>query len=300
MKDKDLTTIKKKNYPKVNMRIFNKIDDLIHYLNVFRRENKRIGFVPTMGALHDGHLSLIRKAGNENDLVVVSIFVNPTQFNNPEDLKNYPRTIEEDLKKLDTTKADVIFNPDENEMYNSNRKFRIPYTPAKIAEVMEGEFRPGHFQGVVQIVSILFQIVNPDRSYFGEKDFQQLAVIRQMVKDEKFRSEIIGCTTVREQNGLAMSSRNMKLSKDGFENAADISKALNYIRDNWKKHKPEELKKIAVDMVNSNPLLKVEYIEIADETDLKKVKSWDEHEHVRCFAAVFCEGVRLIDNVRVF
>ena len=281
------------------MKILTKIGDLINYLQPKLSENKRIGFVPTMGALHEGHISLITKAQKDNDIVVVSIFVNPTQFNNPEDLKNYPRTPNEDYRMLRENNVDVLFSPDEKEIYSSKDKIPDVVLPENIINVMEGIHRPGHFNGVVQIVSRLFEIVKPLKAYFGEKDFQQLTVIKSMVKQLGSKVEIVACPTIREKNGLAMSSRNQKLSEKGIEEATEISKTLFYVRDNWKKFQPAELKKIAIDKIESSGKLKVEYIEIADEETLQSVHTWDQSKQIRCFAAVFCEGVRLIDNVKI-
>ncbi len=276
------------------MYIFHKINDLQNYL---RKSNKTIGFVPTMGALHLGHISLVERAKSENDLVVVSIFVNPTQFNNKADLVNYPRTPESDYKMLEECKTDIVFSPETDEMYPSERSEEKKLDIGKLGEVMEGVYRPGHFNGVIQVVSQLFNIVKPDKAYFGEKDFQQLTVIRFMVKSFNFNVEIVACPTVREKNGLAMSSRNLKLSEDGKKEAETISKALYFIKENKEKYDPDQIKQKAIDMIESSGKLKTEYIEIADEKTLEPIKSWNEKKHVRSFAAVFCEGIRLIDNV---
>ncbi len=282
------------------MVIFNKIKKLTAQLEAVRQDNKKIGFVPTMGALHEGHLSLVNKAKKENDIVVVSIFVNPTQFNNPDDLKNYPRTPDEDQRMLKENNADIIFSPLIEEIYNPDNTKRNVLQLGIIADVMEGVHRPGHFAGVVQIVSKLFEIVKPQRAYFGEKDFQQLAIIRLMVIKIGFPVEIIACPTIREKNGLAMSSRNLKLSKEGLQDAVEISKALFFVKLNWKKHQPSEIKQKAIAIIEASGKLKVEYIEIADEETLQPIQNWDQNKHIRCFAAVYCESVRLIDNIQLF
>ena len=280
--------------------IFNKINNLTAHLERVRLPDKKIGFVPTMGALHQGHISLVEKAKKENDLVVVSIFVNPSQFNNPDDLKNYPRTPVEDHLLLDKNKADIIFSPPVEEINNYSNTKKINSDLGNLANVMEGIHRPGHFDGVVQIVSRLFDIVKPGRAYFGEKDFQQLTIIKLMTDKLKYPVEIIACPTIREESGLAMSSRNLKLSEEGLKNAAEISMVLNYVKDNQWKFPVDVLIKLATQMIESSGKLKVEYLEIADEETLQRVQSWEQHKHVRCFAAVYCEDVRLIDNVSLF
>jgi pantoate--beta-alanine ligase len=279
------------------MFIFQKINDLQNFLN---KEGKKIGFVPTMGALHYGHISLIERAKKENELVVASIFVNPTQFNNPADLLNYPRTPENDLKMLEENGTDVLFIPSIEEMYPSKSLEEIKLNIGRLGEVMEGVFRPGHFNGVVQIVSRLFNIVKPDKAYFGEKDFQQLSVIRFMVKSLMYNVQIVACPTIREKNGLAMSSRNLKLSEEGKQEAEKISRALYFIKDNREKYTPAEIKHKAIEMIESTGRLKTEYIEIADDETLEPISDWNESKNPRSFAAVFCEGIRLIDNMPVY
>ena len=281
------------------MLILNKISELSVYLEKHRSLKRKIGFVPTMGALHEGHISLVNKAKKENDIVVVSIFVNPTQFNNPEDLKNYPRTPKEDEKMLGENNVDIIFSPLVEEIYNPETIKKNVLELGQIADVMEGVHRPGHFDGVVQIVSKLFEIVKPQKAYFGEKDFQQLAVIRLMVNKIRFPVEIIACPTVREKSGLAMSSRNLKLSKNGLQDAAEISKTLFYVKENWKKFNPVDLKERAIEMIESSGKLKVEYVEISEEESLQPAKEWNPNKHIRCFAAVYCEEIRLIDNIQL-
>lgn len=282
------------------MFIFKEIKSLTDHLTSLRKIAKTVGFVPTMGALHQGHISLVNKAAAENDVVISSIFVNPTQFNNPDDLKNYPRTPETDQQLLELNKVDILFSPSVNEIYDGSKNAYPELDLGLLGNVMEGAHRPGHFAGVVQIVSRLFEIVKPEKSYFGEKDFQQLAVIRYMTKEFGFPIQIIGCPTVRESNGLAMSSRNLRLSENGRAEASAIFKALSLAVNKSENHSPAELKKIIARKIESVDSLKIEYIEIADEETLQPVTDWKNHFHVRCFAAVFCENVRLIDNVRIF
>ncbi|WP_321295134.1 pantoate--beta-alanine ligase [Marinifilum fragile] len=264
-------------------------------ISKFIEEGKSIGFVPTMGALHDGHLSLTAESVKANDITVVSIFVNPTQFNNPNDLKTYPRCIEQDLEKLSKYNPDLIFIPEVEEMYPEpdTRVFDFGH----LDNVMEGKNRPGHFNGVAQVVSKLFDIVTPHKAYFGQKDFQQVAVIKQMVKDLKLNVKIVPCPIIREEDGLAMSSRNLLLTEDQRKNASKISetlfKACNLAAD----LSVNELKDWVVDEINKNPYLSVEYFEIVDDTYLQPIKSWDENKvKVGCIT-VQVGKIRLIDNI---
>jgi len=279
------------------MQVIEKIKDLQEKIASFKQKGEKIGFVPTMGALHNGHLSLLERAKKENEKAVVSIFVNPTQFNNADDLKNYPRTLESDLAKIKPLNVDFVFAPSVDEMYPKTGVAEPDLDFGKLENVMEGKFRPGHFKGVAQVVSRLFEIVNPDKAYFGEKDFQQLAVIRELVKRKKYPIEIIGCPTVREEDGLAMSSRNALLTDVYRSEAARISKALFFIRDNWIEFEVDEIKEKAIAMIEESGKLKTEYLEIADEETLLPIKTWTDATRLRCFAAVQAGNVRLIDNV---
>jgi len=266
-------------------------------LENMKRLGKKVGFVPTMGALHAGHLSLVERAKRENDVIVVSIFVNPTQFTNQEDLKHYPRTFESDKAALESAHTDFLFYPSVEEMYPPEDNDYDQYQFGSLETVMEGKFRPGHFKGVAQVVSKLFKIVQPDSAYFGEKDFQQLAIIRDLVTQMKSPVQIIGCPTIREQDGLALSSRNSLLTSEEKQEAAKISKALFYIRDHQRDFSVEELKRKAIDMIEQSGKMKVEYVEIADEKTLQPVKDQNNRNRVRSFAAVKNGNVRLIDNV---
>ena len=271
------------------------IEDLQNKLNPFRSSEKSIGFVPTMGALHAGHISLVSKALSENEKVVVSIFVNPTQFNDPEDLKRYPRTLDADLKLLEKTGCNIVFTPDVKEVYPEpdTRKFNF----GELETVMEGKHRPGHFNGVAQVVSKLFVMVKPDKAYFGLKDFQQLAVIKNMVKLLEIPVEIVPCPIVREENGLAMSSRNELLSAEERKNAAVISESLFAAKELGSQKSLEELAEWIELNINKNPFLTVEYVAIVDEEKLQPVKSWNEkNTKVACVAA-YCGKIRLIDNI---
>jgi pantoate--beta-alanine ligase len=281
------------------MLIYTKTQEITRFLAKQRESGLKLGFVPTMGALHAGHISLVEKAKRENDLVIVSIFVNPTQFNNPEDLRNYPRTPEDDHKKLTAAGADLLFEPTVDEIYTHGLKEGKEVDLGKLENVLEGAHRPGHFKGVVQVVSRLFEIVQPHTAYFGEKDFQQLAVIRKMTQALGYPVEIIGCETMREESGLAMSSRNLRLSEEERETATQIYKAMKYVRDNRKQIGDSEALKNAIDTINSQPPLKVEYLEIADANELQPISENDHSKKARIFAAVFCGMVRLIDNMEI-
>ncbi len=254
-----------------------------------------VGFVPTMGALHQGHLSLVKQARDENEIVVVSIFVNPTQFNDKKDLETYPRNLQEDLKKLENTACDFVYTPEYKDVYPvlDTREFNF----GGLETVMEGKHRPGHFNGVAQVVSKLLDIVQPGKAYFGRKDFQQLAVIKALVKKLDIKTAIIGCPTVREGHGLAMSSRNEKLSEEERKNAGAIYNMLAEARNIASGFSVQELREWAIQKINKNKYLDVEYFEIVDDTNLQPVKNWEENSvKVGCIA-VYCGSVRLIDNI---
>jgi pantoate--beta-alanine ligase len=259
------------------------------------KEAGTTGFVPTMGALHAGHISLVQQAVSENKTVVVSIFVNPTQFNDPKDLERYPRNLNTDLKLLEKTGCQIVFAPTSEEIYPEpdTRKFNF----GALETVMEGKHRPGHFNGVAQVVSKLFDIVQPDKAYFGLKDFQQLAIIKEMVLQLKLPVEIVPCPIVREVSGLAMSSRNELLSAEERKNAAIISKTLFEAKKLSEHKSVRELVEWITKTINKNPYLTVEYVEIVDGRQLQPVKSWDDEGEKVCCVAVFCGKVRLIDNV---
>lgn len=260
------------------------------------RAKGSIGLVPTMGALHDGHLSLIERARNENDTVVVSVFVNPTHFNNPSDLATYPRTEEADTAMLSSAGVDYAFIPSVEEIYPEpdTRVFDL----GPVAEVMEGAMRPGHFNGVAQIVSKLFEFTHPTRAYFGEKDFQQIAVIRRMVAIEGFDLEIVDCPIKRESDGLAMSSRNVRLSQEQRAIAPAIHRTLESSLSYADSHSVNETKRYVTDEINSFPQLKVEYYEIVDAHTMQPVDDWKETDCAVGCVTVFCGDVRLIDNIK--
>ena len=260
-----------------------------------KADGKTIGLVPTMGALHKGHLSLVQRARKENGVVVVSVFVNPTQFNNKEDLRTYPRTEEHDCILLEGAGCDVAFVPSVEEIYPEpdTRVFDL----GKVAEVMEGKHRPGHFNGVAQIVSKLFAMVDPDRAYFGEKDFQQIAVIRRMVEIEGFKLQIVACPIVREADGLALSSRNVRLTEEQRAVAPNIAKTLRESVEYAKSHNVAETVAFVTDKINSYPQMEVEYYEIVNGYDMQPVAGWDDSDYVVGCVTVYCGDVRLIDNI---
>jgi pantoate--beta-alanine ligase len=256
---------------------------------------KKTGFVPTMGALHKGHISLVEKAVNENDIVVVSVFVNPTQFNDPKDLERYPRNLEADLRLLEETGCDLVFAPSVNEIYPEpdTREFNF----GTLETVMEGKHRPGHFNGVAQVVSKLFDIVQPHKAYFGLKDFQQLAIIKNMVAQLQLPVEIVSCPIIREDSGLAMSSRNELLTADERKNAAVISNTLFEAKKLKNEKSVPTLTEWIAETINKNPFLRVEYAEIVDSSTLQPVENWNSNKEIVCCVAVFCGKIRLIDNI---
>ena len=279
------------------MKVVSTKNELQSEIEKIKEKKKSIGLVPTMGALHKGHLSLIERCINENDISVVSIFVNPTQFNNKKDLEKYPRNVAKDIQLLDDLGCTLVFTPSVEEMYEDkelNQPFEFDF--GGLDTMMEGKFRPGHFNGVVQIVSKLFQLVQPDRAYFGEKDFQQLAIIRYMVKKMKFDIDIVPCPIVREANGLAMSSRNELLTPEQRKIAPEISKILFASRELVPELSPSAIENWVTEKLNNIPAFKVDYFEIVNAETLLPVQSWKESA-IGC-VAVYCGEVRLIDNIR--
>lgn len=278
------------------MQVVKHIIDLQQILGDKRKEGLSIGFVPTMGALHAGHLSLVEKAGQQTGFVVVSIFVNPTQFNDKGDLERYPRDLQKDVDLLIPGSCQLVFAPEANEIYPEpdTRKFDF----GMLEQVMEGQFRPGHFNGVAQVVSRLFEIVQPDRAFFGQKDFQQLAIINEMVRRLKLPVEIISCPIIRESDGLAMSSRNMLLSPEQRRATGHIAATLFEAANKTGEFTVEETCRWVINRINESQFLNTEYFEIVNAETLLPVKSWDEScLKVGCIA-VHCGKIRLIDNVK--
>ncbi len=272
--------------------------DLAKVLDQLRAEGKTIGLVPTMGALHAGHASLVCRSVKENDITVVSVFVNPTQFNDKKDLENYPRDVVADEKFLQSLDATIAFVPEVSEMYPEPDTRHFSYPP--IDTVMEGARRPGHFNGVCQIVSKLFYAVKPDKAYFGEKDFQQIAVIRAMVNDLKIPVEICPCPIVRQEDGLALSSRNALLNEDERKIALNISKTLKDSVEFAAEHGVKETQKYVVETLNAIDGLEVQYFEIVDGISLQEVDDWKDSNYVVGCITVYCGHipVRLIDNIK--
>lgn len=279
------------------MKLIQTIKELRSELNVLRSNGKTIGLVPTMGALHAGHASLVKRAVAENDVVVVSDFVNPTQFNDKNDLVKYPRTLEADCALLEKEGATFVFAPSVEEIYPEPDTRQFSYAP--LDTVMEGKYRPGHFNGVCQIVSKLFQIVEPVRAYFGEKDFQQLAIIREMVRQLGFNGlQIVGCPIVREADGLALSSRNARLSAQERTCALQISQTLFQSVTFAATHSVAETKAFVEAAIAKADGLRLEYFEIVNGTTLQDIADWKDAEYVVGCITVFCGEVRLIDNIK--
>lgn len=280
------------------MKIFDNIVDLQNELFYLRKANKKIGLVPTMGALHQGHASLVKQCVADNDITIVSVFLNPTQFNDPKDLERYPRTFEEDCKILNEVGADIVFAPTPKEMYPTpdNRHFEFPPT----STVMEGAKRPGHFNGVCQVVSRLFYITKPHNAYFGEKDWQQICVIKQLVKYLNLDINIIECPIIREKSGLAMSSRNALLTSEERAIAANIYRILKESVAKKDSLSVDELQQEVINSINAIDQLEVEYFEIVDGNTLETVHSWNDSPYIVGCITVYCGAtpIRLIDHIK--
>ncbi|NVN95319.1 MAG: pantoate--beta-alanine ligase [Bacteroidetes bacterium] len=279
------------------MKIFETITETQLYLQKNKNDKNKIGFVPTMGALHQGHLNLVKQAKSENDIVVVSIFVNPIQFNNEEDLLKYPRTLQKDADLLQKVGCYIIFAPNEKEIYPEPDT--TIYNFGLLDKVMEGKFRPGHFNGVAIVVKKLFDIVMPDNAYFGEKDYQQLQIIKSLVKQMNIPVNIIPCPIVREVDGLAMSSRNMRLTDEERKVAPFIYQILLQAKGKMNKLSPKEITQWVNRQIEIQPLLRMEYFEVVNATTLLPISNWDDCEHAIGCIAVFLGNIRLIDNINL-
>lgn len=279
------------------MLIFNKQSELIQHLKPIWTSKTKIGFVPTMGALHNGHLSLLTESLKNNAITVISIFVNPTQFNNPEDLAKYPRTLERDVEKISSLDKNIlVFAPSVEDIYDQNiasQKFDFD----GLENQMEGKHRPGHFDGVGTIVKRLFEIIKPTNAYFGEKDFQQLQIVKKLVQKNKIPVKIIGCPIHREENGLALSSRNERLSPSERSEATLIYKTLLQAKKTFGTKSAKEVSKYVETMFKKQPTMKLEYFEIADENTLKTCVRKSKNKKYRAFIAVFVNNIRLIDTI---
>ena len=277
------------------MKVVNRVADLNAALASCPREG--VGFVPTMGALHAGHRSLVERARRENETVVVSVFVNPTQFNDKNDLKNYPRTPEADCKVLEAAGADIVFMPSVEDIYPEPDTRLFDF--GLIDKVMEGATRPGHFNGVAQVVSRLFDLMKPRRAYFGEKDFQQIAVIKAMVKQLSLDVEIVECAIVRGEDGLALSSRNELLSAEHRKAAPHIYATISRAQELMQTMTPAELTRWMVESIDANPLLRTIYFEAVDALTMQRVERWSDAERIQGCCAVQAGEIRLIDNIRI-
>ena len=278
------------------MEIYNKISDTKQFVRESKDKGLTTGFVPTMGALHKGHLSLMEKAKKENDILAVSVFVNPLQFNNPEDLEKYPRDFERDRKLLEDVGCDVVFYPSAEEMYPE--PVSTKYDFGDLEKVMEGPMRPGHFNGVAIVVKKLFDIIEPDRAYFGEKDFQQLAIIQKLVEMEDLPVTIVPCPIVREDDGLAMSSRNERLTDGQREIAPFIYQTLKEAVRKSQFMTPDEVRYFVRNRFIDQPEFNLEYFELADDRELQPVSTWNDAPGIMGFVAAWLGNVRLIDNMR--
>ena len=278
---------------------FTLIGDLRKAVLQERATGYSIGFVPTMGALHDGHISLIKESKKGNNITICSIFVNPIQFNNQQDLEKYPRNLDADLKMLQSAGCDYVFIPEAKEIYpDGTPSLEVDFET--LDKVLEGKFRPGHFKGVAIIVNKLFEIVTPDNAYFGKKDYQQLLIIRKLVELLQIPVRIHACPTYREKDGLAMSSRNLRLTIGERNLAPLIYQTLCQSKEKAQHQSIKELRKWAIKKINSNPAFKVEYFEIVDKNDLHSLENWKEKENALGVTAVFLGDVRLIDNIELF
>lgn len=282
------------------MILFKKTTDLRNYLDSQTKKPGTTGFIPTMGALHEGHLSLVKKAKKENAITICSIFVNPTQFNDAEDYEKYPVSPEHDIYLLDSVKCDILFLPSIDEVYPGGMKNKKHYVPGQLETILEGKFRPGHFQGVCMVVHRLLDMVRPDRLYVGQKDYQQCKVIAklmELIKKEKM-IELRICPTQREADGLAMSSRNLRLNGDEREKAVLIFAVLEFLKKNITPGNPGALKEKAFNMLQEGGF-RVDYIEIADEKTLEQVSNWDGKQKIVTLIAASLGNIRLIDNMPV-
>lgn len=279
------------------MKVYSTISELKKALNLLKKDGAKIGFVPTMGALHNGHLSLVKESNNQCDITVVSVYINPTQFNNSSDLEHYPRTLEKDLSLLERENCNIVFTPSDNEIYPDNFE-KISLDLGQLAEIMEGKFRPGHFDGVMNVVYRLFDIIQPDKAFFGLKDFQQVAVIKFMVKQLNLPVEIIPCPTLRENDGLAMSSRNIRLTNEDKANALILFKTLDFAQSLKKQGRsPKEVQKEAITFFKASNL-ELEYFEIVDPLTLTSLENEWVNNSTACIVA-YCNDVRLIDNLEL-
>ena len=279
------------------MKVFRKVHTLQKELNKHKKAGKTIGFTPTMGALHSGHISLIKRAMKENDVSIVSIFVNPTQFNEKKDLTSYPRPLKQDKLLLENAGNQILFTPYVKEIYPSNLDLKVSIDFNGLDKEMEGKFRPGHFEGVAQVVHRLLYIVSPDKLYMGQKDFQQFTIIQHMIRETDLATELVVCPIEREDHGLARSSRNERLTAQNRKSASVIYSTLQWAKANYKSLKTDELCQIALDKISINKHFRPEYFMLVDGHTLKKVDDIRDHSYIVACTAVWAGEVRLIDNM---
>ena len=275
------------------MKHFSRSEVLWSYLSIARNEGLTIGFVATMGALHEGHIALIERAKKENTLVVCSIFVNPLQFNRKVDLDEYPDRLVEDTALLEKANCDILYTPSKEDIYPNQPDLNFDF--GSIGKGMEAEYRPKHFEGVAAVINRFFELLHPTRAYFGEKDYQQLAIVRWLTEEKQFNTKVIGCETIRFDNGLAMSSRNFLLAEDEFETASKIYQTLQFCKENRLNFQPKELAAKCFKMLEKD--FDPEYFIIADELTMKPLTNWSDSENPRAFVAAYLSTVRLIDNL---
>ncbi|HUM46165.1 MAG TPA: pantoate--beta-alanine ligase [Chitinophagales bacterium] len=279
------------------MILFKKAAAVTAYLASQKATGKSIGFIPTMGALHRGHISLVERAKGENDLVICSIFVNPTQFNDPKDLEKYPRPIEKDIEMLVEANCNLLFLPAVGDIYPQGLLHLKTYDLGHLENFLEGASRPGHFNGVANVVDRFLQIVNPDRLYLGQKDFQQVKVLEHLVKLKEYSTHIIICPILREENGLAMSSRNVRLTEEQRKQAAIISQTLFFARDHYREYEPGSLQTEVIRRIETFPDARVDYLEFCDTDAFQIIHDWKDARHIVVVTAVMVGNVRLLDNV---
>lgn len=279
------------------MILFKETAALKKHLKTLKEQHKEIGFVPTMGALHEGHISLIKSARENTDIVICSIFVNPTQFNDPKDLEKYPVTLDQDILLLEENQTDILFFPSVKEIYPDGKDLKTPYALGYIETILEGAARPGHFQGVAQVVDRLLAIIEPDTVFMGQKDYQQIMVIRKMIELKKYPVEIFSAPIKREISGLAISSRNMRLTEQEKKDASAIYTSLLFIKENYGKLSIHQLQKRAAEMLTNSGFHKIDYIAFADVATLNPITEYQPKQKIIILIAAFMDEVRLIDNL---
>lgn len=281
------------------LKIIKNADEMKAVYREIKTGNKKTGFIPTMGALHQGHLSLVTNCKSDNNISIASIFINPLQFNESDDFQKYPRTIEEDIEKLRNITCDYLFLPSEKDVYPDEKSRILDFNIGYLENVYEGQVRPGHFKGVALVVNRLFELIQPDFAYFGQKDYQQFLVLQKMVQENDLKIKIKMCPVIREDDGLAMSSRNRFLTDDQRKDAASLYQALNLLKVNYQKKPIDLIKKDAIKKIELNKDFKVEYLDVCDSTTLKPVDEWNDAEALVAIVAVRLPGLRLIDNILI-